>query len=212
MTKSLSNQEKKAKKDARKQQKATSTTSTHVNIPKHEEGPAEPPADPVNLCDVCAYEFGECEGKPKLASDTDDTLTGAAADRVIACEGFLNVEKMPTADQAKKDAAAEQPRQGEGPDAAHDGDDEGPGEAEEEEPGETEKLTPTDELPYRPAAGPNKPDPKRFQKEEDFGACPSCNRPLKRTSLNRYIDAIRCTNPRCRAYRSVVKTLSTGVK
>jgi len=212
MTKPLSDQEKKDNAKKRKQQKAPSTTSTHVTQPKH-EGPAEPSADPANLCDSCAYEFGECEGKPKLASDTDDTLTGAAADRVVACEGFLNVEQMPTADQAKKNAeaaakagaAAEEPPQGEGPDAAHEGDDKVPPEAEEEEPGEPEER-------YVPAPGPAKPNPKRFQTEEDFGACPSCQRPLKLTAFNRLHDAVRCTNPRCRAYRAVVKTVPTGVK
>jgi len=174
MTKKLSKEEKKERKAARKQQKAPSTTSTHVTQPKH-EGSAEPPAD-LNLCDSCAYEFGECEGKPKLAGDTDDTLTGAAADRVTACEGYLNVESMPTADQAKKDAeaaakagaAAEEPPQGEGPDAAHDGGDNDPPEAEEEEPGEQPEPR------YVPAPGPAKPDPKRFAHDEtDYGTCPS---------------------------------------
>jgi len=214
MTKPLSKEEKKQRKAARKQQKAPSTTSTHVTQPKHEEGSAEPPAD-LNLCDSCAYEFGECDGKPKFASDTDDTLTGAAADRVVACEAYVNVESMPTADQAKKDAkaaapgpaAAEEPPQGEGPDAAHDGDDKVPPEAEEEEPGEQPEPR------YVPAPGPARPDPKRFaQDETDYGACPSCIRQLKRTAFNRYHDAVRCTNPRCRAYRAVVKTVPTGVK
>ena len=211
MTKPLSEKAKKEKKDARKQQKAPSTTSTHVTQPKH----TETPGAPVNLCDACAYEYGECEGKPKLAGDTDDTLTGSAADRVTACEGFLNVESMPTADQAKKDAeaaakagaAAEQPAQEPGPAAAHDGGDKGQSEAEEEEPGKPEEPR------FIPSPGPVTPDPKRFKNDKtDYGACPSCERPLKRTAFNRYFDTVRCTNPRCRAYRAVVKTVPTGVK
>ena len=59
---------------------------------------------------------------------------------------------------------------------------------------------------------PGRPDPKRFQAEEDFGTCQSCEGRLKRTAFNRYQDAVRCTNGRCRAYRAVVKTISTGVK
>jgi len=210
MTKKLSDQAKKEKKDARKQQKAPSTTSTHVTQPKH-EGPAPTDAGPVNLCDSCAYEVGQCEGKPKFAIDQDPELTGAAADAVVACEGFLNVADMPTADQAKKDAkagaAAEQPAQEPGPAAAHDGGDKGQSEAEEEEPGKPEEPR------FIPSPGPVTPDPKRFKNDKtDYGACPSCERPLKRTAFNRYFDTVRCTNPRCRAYRAVVKTVPTGVK
>jgi len=196
MTKPLSDQEKKK----RKQQKAASKTVKTVTQPKHED----PPAEPVNLCDDCAYEFGECEGKPKFASDQDETLTGPEADRVIECPAFVNVAKMPTVQEAAAPgpAAAEEKTQEEGPDAAHDGGGEGPAEAEEE-------PTPTVVTPF---PGDARPDPKRFQTEEDFGACQSCERPLKRTALNRYQDAIRCTNARCRAYRAIVKTISTGVK
>jgi len=210
MTKALTNQEKKEKKDARKQQKAASKTSKHVTQPKHED----PPKD-ANLCDFCAYEFGQCEGKPKFASDADPELKGAAADRVTACEGFLNVEQMPNADEQRKaaaeaGAAAEEPPPGKGPDAAHDGDGKVPPEAETEE---EEEPKHTDELPYVPAPGPKLPDPKRFaQDETDYGACPSCNRPLKRTAYNRYVDAVRCTNSHCPQYRAIIKTLSSGVK
>lgn len=68
------------------------------------------------------------------------------------------------------------------------------------------------EPPYVPAKPDDRADPKRFLKEEDFGKCPTCDVPLKRTAHSRYQDAVRCTNPRCRAYRAVVKLLSTGVK
>ena len=197
MTKSLTNQQKKEKKAIRKQQKAPSTTSTHITQPKHED----PPAEPVNLCDDCAYEFGECEGKPKFASDQDETLTGAEADHVIECPAFVNVAAMPTAQEAA--AGPEETAQGKGPDAAHDGGDEGTAEAEEEPEPEVQIIR--SDLPERP-------DPKRFEVEEDFGTCFSCSSPYKRTAFNRYQDAIRCTNPRCRSYRAIVKTISTGVK
>jgi len=239
MTKKLSNQEKKERKADRrksKQQKAASPTVKTVTQPKPADlvtGTQE--AQPVNLCDDCAYEFGECEGKPKFASDQDETLTGADADRVIECPAFVNVAKMPTADQAKKEPAVEdtipevvivcsggcgkttegmtlETRSGEFKQVDEGGVpqwtcqdclDKATTESEEEREPETQVIR-TD-LPERP-------DPKRFQAEEDYGACQSCERPLKRTALNRYQDAIRCTNGRCRAYRAIVKTISTGVK
>ena len=217
MTKQLSREEKKK----RKQQKAASKTMVKVTQPKHED----PPAEPVNLCDDCAYEVGQCDGKPKFSIDQDPTLTGAEADRVIECPAFVNVAKMPTADQAKKNAAAgpgavaeEKPAERRREcDVEHLRDfpgcleecnrDECDGEdaAEAEEPADLEPQVIRTDLPERP-------NPKRFQAEEDFGTCQSCQRPLKRTAFNRYQDAIRCTNPRCRAYRAIVKTISTGVK
>ena len=267
------------KKDKSKQQKPASKTVKTVKVPKPEEKTADQEAQPVNLCDDCAYEFGECEGKPKFASAQDETLTGAAADRVIECAAFRNVAEMPTA----QEAAAQGPAAAEGearvcdiehlgnypdcfrdcpkdecdgvPAAAHDGDDKdeptafdlalsrldefgqaqlnaradeireeadrrfGPdAEPTTEEMAGTLVLIVKDiiqeetEPEYIPAPGPVRPDPKRFQAEEDFGTCPSCGRPLKRTAFNRYQDALRCTNGRCRAYRTVVKTISTGVK
>lgn len=231
MTKSLSDKEKKKRKAKRKQQKAKSATVKTITQPKA----ADQEAQPVNLCDDCAYEFGECEGKPKFASDQDETLTGAEADRVVACEAFLNVAAMPTADQARKEAAAEdtipeviivcsggcgkttegmtmETRSGEFKEVDESGVPEwtcqdclDKAAAESEEAAEPEDQVIRADLPERP-------DPKRFQVEEDFGTCQSCERPLKRTALNRYQDAIRCTNARCRAYRNIVKTISTGVK
>ena len=218
MTKPLTKAEKKQKKEVRKQQKAASKTVKTITQPK----PAAPEAQPVNLCDDCAYEYGECEGKPKFASDQDETLTGAEADRVVACEAFLNVAEMPTADQASKEAAAQEPAAAEGEarvcdiehlgnypdcfrDCPKDECDGKPAAAESEEAAEPEVQVIRADLPERP-------DPKRFQVEEDFGNCQSCSRPLKRTALNRYQDAVRCTNGRCRAYRVIVKTVSTGVK
>ena len=231
MTKPLPDKEKKKRKEARKQQKPKSKTVKKVQVPK----PADLEAQPVNLCDDCAYEFGECEGKPKFASDQDETLTGADADRVIECPAFVNVAKMPTADQAKKEPAVEdtipevvivcsggcgkttegmtlETKSGEFkqvdesgvPDwTCQDCLDKATTESEEEREPETQVIR-TD-LPERP-------DPKRFQAEEDFGTCPSCEKPLKRTALNRYQDAIRCTNGGCRAYRTIIRTISTGVK
>lgn len=244
MTKPLSEEERKKNKktkEVQKQQKAASTTSTHVTQPKHEES-----AD-LNLCDACAYEFGECEGKPKFASDQDEALTGPAADRVTACEAFLNVESMPTVEELNKtkppglksadidypdivlvciggcgnttEGMTFETRSGEFRQIDESGvpewtcqecvvrrdADKGSDEAEmEETEGPAEPV-------FVAVPGPVRPDPKRFQVEEDHGACPSCERTLKRTALNRYVDAVRCTNPRCRSYRGVVKTLSTGV-
>lgn len=305
MTKKLSTQERANRRAARKQQKAASKTMKAVTQPKPEEKATDQEAQPVNLCDDCAYEFGECEGKPKFAKDQDETLTGPAADRVVKCEGFLNVAKMPTAQEAVAPgpAAAEGPglvivcsggcgkttegialgtlsgefkEVGEGPVpkwtcqeclVKRDGPDAnyttpfdealkrldefgksilnsradliraeadlrfGP-EADLSPIEMADMLVrivkeiiereggPTDGLAKEPAPEtqvirkdlPERPDPKRFQVEEDFGNCPSCSRPLKRTALNRYQDGIRCTNGRCRAYRVIVKTVSTGVK
>lgn len=215
MTKPLTKAEKKERKDARKrsdQQKAPSTTKTTVNVPKPEGGKAE---EGTNLCDTCAFEFGECEGTPKFGEEE-------GADNVVECKTWTNVEDFPTADQGKKDPPAEPP-QGE-PDAdAHDGDDNPPNEPggdQGDEPelvhenvkeGATEEDKEADRAVML-ADLPARPDPKRFQEDKtDRGTCPACERPLKRTAFNRYRDAIRCTNPRCPQYRAVVKTVGTGV-
>ena len=270
------------KEDKSKQQKPASKTVKTVKVPKHEEKTTDQEAQPVNLCDECAYEFGECDGKPKFASDQDETLTGPEADRVIECPAFVNVAAMPTA----QEAAAPGPAAAEGearicdiehlgnypdcfrdcpkdkcdgvPAAAHEGDDKAEptafdlalsrlddigrstldaraDEIREEadrrfgpdaEPTVEEKAGtlvlivkemivreggPTEDQVIRTDL-PGRPDPKRFLAEEDFGTCQSCERPLKRTAFNRYQDAVRCTNQRCRAYRAVLKTLPTGVK
>lgn len=254
MTKALSDKEKKERKQKRKQQKAASKTVVKVTQPKHED----PPAEPVNLCDDCAYEFGECEGKPKFADRLEEGLTGAEADRVVECPAFRNVAEMPTADQARKEAAAQDPVVKLGGNIESTGNALQPpqvstsepeiiivcsggcgkttegmtsetmsGEFKDFEEGQVPEWTCQDCLDKAAAESgeeakpedqvirkdlPIRPDPKRFQAEEDFGTCPSCDKPLKRTALNRYQDAIRCTNGRCRAYRNVVKTVSTGVK
>jgi len=237
MTKKLTNQQKTEKKAERRksnQQKAPSTMKTTVNVPKPE---GKVTTDPdVNLCDTCAFEFGECEGTPKFGEEE-------GSDRVVECKTWANVDTFPTADQGKKNPPAEPP-QGEGPDAAHDGDDKGPNEpgGDQGEPRvcDVEHLgnyprcfedCPKDECDGKPAELnhlnegegeadlatmradlPARPDPKRFQEDTtDRGACPGCERPLKRTAFNRYRDAIRCTNPRCPQYRAVVKTVGTGV-
>ena len=243
MTKPLTKAEKKDKKDAKRsdQQKAPSKTTTTVNVPKPE---GKVTTDPdVNLCDTCAFEFGECEGTPKFGEEE-------GSDRVAECATWADVESVPTADQGKKEPPAD-PSQGEGPVAAQDGDDKGPnkpggdqGEArvcdvehlgnyprcfedcpkdecdgkaaelvhlnEDEEAEGTEEEKEADVAVMR-ADLPDRPDPKRFQEDIDRGACPGCERPLKRTAFNRYRDAIRCTNPRCPQYRAVLKTVGTGV-
>ena len=230
MTKALTKAEKRDKKEARKQQKAASKTMKTVTQPKPmDQGIQE--AEPVNLCDDCAYEFGECEGKPKFASDFEEGLTGPAADRVVKCEGFLNVAKMPTAQEAAapSPAAAEAPglvivcSGGCGKTTESIISEDTSGEFKEVGEGPVPQWTCQECLDKRAAESepevqviradlPERPDPKRFQAEEDFGLCQSCERPLKRTAFNRFRDAIRCTNPRCRAYRGIVKTVSTGVK
>ena len=86
MTKPLTNQQKKEKEAERRkrsdQQKAPSTSSTHVKVNPKAEG-APPTEGPVNFCDTCAYTVGECDGVPKFAIDKDPTLQGADADRVV---------------------------------------------------------------------------------------------------------------------------------
>ena len=219
MTKPLTKAEKKEKKDARKrsdQQKAPSTTKTTVQVQKADPPTEDPTPSPgVNLCDTCAFEFGECDGTPKFGEEE-------GADNVVECKTWANVDDFPTADQGRKEPPAEGD-QGKGPDAAHDGDDKGPNEPggdqgeepelvhENETEGATEEGKAEDRAVIR-ADLPARPDPKRFLEDTtDRGTCPGCERPLKRTALNRYRDAIRCTNPRCDQYRAVVKTVGTGV-
>lgn len=48
---------------------------------------------------------------------------------------------------------------------------------------------------------------QRFHREEEFGNCAGCDKPLKRTAFNRDLDAVRCLNPRCRQFRAIVKTV-----
>lgn len=200
MTKKLTEKEKRQRKEERrksKQQKAPSPTVKVITQSKP-ESKTEP--DPnLNLCDNCAYEFGECGGSPKFASEE------GADDRVVECNAFVPVEQMPTADQVTNEATA-------GPGAAAEESEEQIGqraEAAVEVAPDTERI---DAIKARTVMTEARPDPKRFQVEEDFGACQSCDQPLKRTALNRYQDAVRCVNGRCRAYRVIVKTISTGVK
>lgn len=188
------------------QQKAPSPTVKTIVQPKPPEEKPKPPAPEdlegaVNLCEDCAFEYGECDGVPKFASEVDDTLTGAAADRVIGCPGFVHVDNMPTADELEGAP---------GPKADAD---QNQGKNEDESEFEPEPATagmPT----AKPVVAdlPRQPDPQRFQEEQEFGTCATCTRPLKRTAFNRYRDAVRCTNPRCRQYRAIVKTIPTGVK
>lgn len=197
MTKALTKAEKKEKRDGRKsnQQKAASPTVKTVNQPKPED--QKPPAEAalVNLCDDCAYEFGACDGIPKFAAEGDD--------RVVECQGFRNVQNMPTAAELEKNqaaapgpAAAEEPAQDE-PELV----------AAEPIEGATEEEKAADAAIMAADLEERRKKVQRFQREEDLGNCSSCQRPLKRTAYNRDRDAVRCTNPRCRQYRAVVKTL-----
>lgn len=255
MTKPLTKQEKKERKEARKQQKAKSPTVKTVTQPKPEDQPTETPSPPVNLCDDCAYEFGECEGKPKFGKE-------GALDNVIECPAFINVEKMPTAQEAAAttpfaEALKRLDKSGQallndrsvkiiheadrrfGPEVAVTQDEmadilvqivqeiiqnEGNGspnittqedelekvqdKAEEEDDARraAEEAEEEAELEARQMKT------QRFFREEDFGPCQSCNRPLKRTALNRDLDAVRCVNGRCRQYRFIIRTIPTGVK
>ena len=215
MTKPISKEEKKRRKEERRkrsdQQKPPSTTKTTVQVPKPTD------EEPENLCDTCAYEFGACEGAPIFAGESDD--------RVVKCAGHRNIDDFPTADEKKKEGAAEAgaaPSQ-DPTDPAHEDDDKGPN-----KPGGDQGEDPPPSAPEEPVkvsdpaligaelaeeAWSERPDPKRFFNDKtDYGTCPSCSRPLKRTAFNRYNDGVRCTNPRCPQYRAIVKKVSTGVR
>ena len=187
------------------QVKPASPTARTVTISKPVAPPEKPAPAPGsqtagNLCDECAYEFGACDGKPKFASDTDPALKGTEADRVVECQTFVNVQAMPTADQgdAPGPAAAEVA-------ASEDA-------TGEDElihvipiPGATDEAKKADAV--KMAADARRANLQRFQREEDLGTCPACQRALKRTAFNRDRDAVRCTNPRCRQYRSIVRNI-----
>jgi hypothetical protein len=204
MTKKLSKEEKKKRREerqakAQQMQKAPSKTVQNVQVPKV-EGADQTLEPEVNLCDTCAYEFGECQGTPVFGEEE-------GSDRVVKCPAWVDVEGFPTADQSNK-AAAPGPAAAEGqepyPPRLNDG--ESNEEGQEPEPVSKKEMAILEGLPARP-------DPKRFQNDDtDYGTCPACGRQLKRTAYNRYRDAIRCTNPRCGQYREIIKTISTGVK
>ena len=188
MTDKLSDEEKKARKAARKQQKAKSTTAVTVNQPKPED--TNPPATPpVNLCDDCAYEYGECQGIPKFSEEE------GADDRVIECSAFVNVSSMPTADPEKKGPVVEEP----------------PAQPPQEPEGETEEEPAEGQAEIDPDLEARRKKTQRFFQEQDFGTCQSCDQPLKRTALNRDVDAVRCVNGRCRQYRFIIRNISAGV-
>ncbi len=206
LTKAEKEKRKKERRDKkRKQQKQKSATVRTVTQPK--------PKSDANLCDDCVYEFGECKGTPKFASDFDPNLKGAAADRVVECGGYHSVEDVPP-DQGQ--AAAP------GPAAAEESEEPGPDEEgrelnegqEEDQAPEEGELEPAPEPQVVIETEPIQRAPiDRFAKDTtDYGPCPTCTRPLKRTTYSRYVDAIRCTNPRCRAYRAIVKTVPSGAK
>lgn len=232
MTDKLSDEEKarrkKERKQTRKQQKQPSETVQRVKVPKTEE---EPPADPgpkpepENLCDECLYEFGECDGHPKFAGEGDD--------HVVECPEYVNVETLPTVSEmegaAQSPAAPSDQSQGvksemrvcdfehirEYPGCYEECDkDECDGipvdqVSQEEEPEEPAQLEPKRPIPNLP----ERPDIHRFENDEtDYGKCASCGDVLKRTAYNRFNDAVRCTNPRCRQYRNIVRTVKTGVR
>jgi hypothetical protein len=235
------------KKKKGNQQKAKSPTVKTVSQPKPEEPPGAKDST-SNLCDDCAFDFGACEGKPKFASEFQEGLTGAEADRVVQCVTFKNVGDMPTAEELAKKGKPVTPfdlalaklddfgktilkSRPEIMDIAESEDNLrfGPGTEPtieqradvlvvivqgivKEEGGRTDGLAKDTAPTVAAAPAIGRPDPKRFEKEEDFGNCQSCDKPLKRTALNRYIDAIRCVNGRCRAFRVVVKNIPTGAK
>ncbi|MBA7618483.1 hypothetical protein ES703_25810 [subsurface metagenome] len=228
MTKPLSKEEKKQRKQARKQQKAKSTTVKTVTQPK----PTETPPSPVNLCDDCAYEFGECEGVPKFAQEE------GADDRVAECPAFVNVASMPTADQGKP-AAEEPPQEAYNcpTNCRHNIPSGGPVDnpevggcaVEDQIPPESryeldpklplcpkfeiavEEETAEERAVLEADLEARRKKTQRFYQEEDFGTCQSCQRPLKRTALNRDRDAVRCVNGRCNQYRFIIRTIPTGV-
>lgn len=206
MTKPLSKQEKKKRREERKKsqqmQKAPSQTVQKIEVPKA-EGAGQTPDPEINLCDTCAYEFGECEGNPSFSDDESN-------DRVVKCPAFADVDDFPTVDQTNNTAAiVPVAAEKEFEDYAEDYTPVGSEIAQESEP---EPSVNKKEIAILEGL-PDRPDPKRFINDEsDYGSCPGCQRPLKRTAYNRYRDAIRCTNPRCGQYRSVVTTVGTGVK
>lgn len=197
LTKAEKDKRKKERREKRKQQKPASPTVRTVVQPK--------PEKPVNLCDDCVYEYGSCEGTPKFASETDD--------RVVECQGFRPVDDVPPdqgqaaapgpaaapdqeppADEPPPADQGDQGPQGDEPELIHAQEKEG---ATEEGKAEDIKRAPID----------------RFAKDTtDYGPCPSCGAPLKRTAYSRYVDAIRCTKGGCPNYRNIVKTVPSGAK
>jgi hypothetical protein len=162
------------------------------DIPSALPTSANEPCVIVNLCDTCAYEFGACKGKPIFASDNNDT--------VIRCAGYLPTSPgTPTkeenvsvvlkvggsvvSEKDLKDAAAPQ----------------------EKTSNDSISTTETAKVEIIKAAPASKVS--RFRRQEDLGNCQSCKNPLKRTALNRDIDAVRCINPRCSLYRVVIKNI-----
>lgn len=210
MTKALTKAEKKQRKEERKkgnQQKPPSPTVKTIQQPKR-------PNLEKNLCDDCTYEVGQCDGTPKFASDFDPNLKGAAADRVVECVGFLHIDKLP--DDQGRTGNDEEPAAGTG--AAHAGDDQPPQEDEpelihaKEKDGATEEGK-AEDLVVMKADAIQRAPLDRFEKDKaDYGTCPSCGTPLKRTTYSRYVDAIRCTKTGCSNYRNIVKTVPSGAK
>ena len=245
MTKSLTKEEKQQRKQERRnsrQQRQASPTVRTVTQPK--------PNPTANLCDGCVYEYGECDGQPKFASDFDASLKGAAADVVVECAAHKPVDDVPP-DYGQAGA----PGRGaagtlvivnlkdatysliEGQIKAKKITSE---EAEDLQRRFIERTLPfaelkiTDdpfalngiELEEEPGPDEEAQEPKqvkaepiqrgaidRFANDEiEYGLCPSCETKLKRTAYSRYVDAVRCTNPRCRAYRAIIKTVPTGAK
>lgn len=151
----------------------------------------------VSICESCIYEFGACQGVPVFASGSNIVVKcpvyqGACSDLSI------NLNISPDAIEYKtegkdNDSAPD--------DTGEDEDSNPPGYDADHTAAIKEK-----------ARNPDLPDPHRFDQEEDFGKCQSCEQPLKRTAYSRYVDAVRCTNQRCRNYRVITKTVPTGVK
>lgn len=239
MTKPLTPEEKKKKKEARKQQKKKSTTVRTIEQPATDQGDKPP----VNLCDDCAYEYGECEGIPKFAE------AEGADNIVIECPAYIDVQKMPTADQAVKGAGAVTEAtpfdlaleklddfgkyilKGRESEIINEAQGRFDPDAElsvqemadtlvlvvqeiiEKEGGPSDgtlESRKTEPVPDDADTEARRARTQRFARDEDFGTCQACNAPLKRTALNREIDAIRCTNSRCTLYRHIIRTISAG--
>ncbi|MFA5429863.1 MAG: hypothetical protein WC329_01735 [Candidatus Omnitrophota bacterium] len=203
----------KGKGKSSQQQKPPSPTVRKVTQPAKPPEPSQAPPPDVNLCDDCAYEFGECGGKPTLAEGTD---------RVVNCDTWVNVGSLPSVDEAagksvqgvqdKQEPAQEHAGVEEYAEAIlsiKDGD-----EPEPETPAEVEAAIQADERLAEAAKQKAAEDEtkrkklQRFQRDEDFGTCPACGQKLKRTAFNSERDAVRCVNGRCNQYRQYAKLIT----
>lgn len=228
---------KKVKKS--KQQKAKSKTTKTINQPKPEAKPdPEPDGTLKNLCDVCIYEFGECDGKPVFKEGTElvtdcETFQPASPElegpdrenEPVVLWNVINhaLEKL---DDTGKKLLTTRTEEVFDIAAGRYGLDERPssedlantlvmvvGEIMDREGARTDNLVPEPEKKAIPAPVILRAPLDRFQKDKtDYGDCQGCGVKLQRTTYSRYVDGIRCTNPRCRNYRNIVTTVPSGAK